>query len=49
MTRHELNDVFAHTSFLHGANATYLAEMHARYEEDPSSVGTEWQLSLIHI
>ncbi len=43
MTRHELNDVFAHTSFLHGANATYLAEMHARYEEDPSSVGTEWQ------
>ena len=43
MTRHELNDVFAHTSFLHGANATYLAEMHARYEEDPSSVGSEWQ------
>ncbi|MEX0745328.1 MAG: 2-oxoglutarate dehydrogenase E1 component [Phycisphaeraceae bacterium] len=43
MTRHELNDVFAHTSFLHGANATYLAEMHARYEEDPSSVGPEWQ------
>jgi 2-oxoglutarate dehydrogenase E1 component len=43
MTRHELNDVFLHTSFLQGANATYLAELHARFEEDPSSVGPEWQ------
>jgi 2-oxoglutarate dehydrogenase E1 component len=43
MTRHELNDVFANTSFLHGANATYLADLHARYEENPESVGPEWQ------
>ena len=35
MTRHELNEVFLHTSFLQGANATYLAQLHAQYEEDP--------------
>jgi 2-oxoglutarate dehydrogenase E1 component len=43
MTRHELNDVFASTSFLDGANAAYLAELHARYVQDPRSVGPEWQ------
>ena len=43
MTRHELNDVFARTSFLHGANATYLTELYARFEQDPNSVDPEWQ------
>jgi len=43
MTRHELNDVFARTSFLDGANATYLAELYARYETDPASLAPEWQ------
>jgi len=43
MTRHELNDVFARTSFLDGANATYLAELYARYETDPTSLEPEWQ------
>jgi 2-oxoglutarate dehydrogenase E1 component len=43
MTRHELNEVFLRTSFLQGANATYLAELHARYEQDPASVGPEWR------
>ena len=43
MTRHELNDVFARTSFLQGANATYLAELYARYQESPSSVDCEWR------
>ena len=43
MTRHELNEVFARTSFLHGANATYLAQLHARYEEDPASVDPDWR------
>ncbi len=43
MTRHELNDVFASTSFLQGENATYLAELYARYQEDPFSVDPEWQ------
>src|SRR5262245_52444333 len=43
MTRHELNDVFARTSFLQGTNATYLAELYARYQESPSSVDPEWR------
>ena len=43
MTRHELNEVFLRTSFLQVANATYLADLHARYEENPASVGPEWR------
>ena len=43
MTRHELNEVFASTSFLQGANATYLAELHARYKQDPASVDADWR------
>ncbi|HET7448793.1 MAG TPA: 2-oxoglutarate dehydrogenase E1 component [Methyloceanibacter sp.] len=43
MTRHELNDVFARTSFLQGANATYLAELYAQYQENPSSLDPEWR------
>ncbi len=43
MTRHELNDVFASTSFLQGENAAYLAELYARYQDDPFSVDPEWQ------
>ena len=43
MTRHELNEVFLRTSFLQGANATYLAELYARYEQDPASLDPEWR------
>jgi 2-oxoglutarate dehydrogenase E1 component len=43
MARHELNEVFAHTSFLDGANATYLAALYARYEAAPSSLDPEWR------
>jgi 2-oxoglutarate dehydrogenase E1 component len=43
MTRHERNDEFALTSFLHGANANFLTELYARYQDDPSSVDPEWR------
>ena len=43
MTRHELNDVFATTSFLQGANSTYIEQLHASYQQAPNSVGPEWQ------
>jgi len=43
MTRHDLNEVFARTSFLQGSNATYLAQLYARYEQDPGSVDPEWR------
>ena len=31
------------TSFLDGANASYIEQLYARYEDDPNSVGPEWQ------
>src|SRR5690606_38879582 len=37
------NANFALTSFLDGANATYIDEMYSRYDADPSSVDPEWQ------
>jgi 2-oxoglutarate dehydrogenase E1 component len=49
MTRHELNDVFALTSFLQGANATYLAELYARYEQDPNALDPEWRAFFVSL
>jgi 2-oxoglutarate dehydrogenase E1 component len=43
MTRHELNDVFASTSFLDGTNAAYLEQLYAIYKQDPNRVGPEWR------
>src|SRR5688572_12417936 len=43
MSRQDANAAFAHTSFLYGANAPYIEELHARYEADPKSVDAEWQ------
>jgi 2-oxoglutarate dehydrogenase E1 component len=43
MTRYELNEVFLHTSFLQGANAAYLAQLYAQYEQDPASLDHEWR------
>lgn len=43
MSRQDANANFALTSFLDGANATYIDEMYARYDADPSSVDPEWQ------
>ncbi len=43
MTRYEASEVFAHTSFLDGANATYLAGLYALYEADPDSVSEDWR------
>ena len=42
MTRYELNEVFAQTSFLDGANASYLSELYAAYQADPSSIPSDW-------
>ncbi len=43
MSRQDANAAFALTSFLHGANASYIDDMYARYEADPRSVDPEWQ------
>jgi 2-oxoglutarate dehydrogenase E1 component len=43
MSRQDANAAFALSSFLQGTNATYIDEIYARYENDPSSVDTEWR------
>ncbi len=43
MTRHPKNEAFARTSFLQGANASYIEEMQAQYERNPGSVSDEWR------
>src|SRR6186713_2035739 len=43
MSRQDANAAFALSSFLQGTNATYIDEIYARYEKDPSSVDAEWQ------
>ncbi|MEH6951571.1 2-oxoglutarate dehydrogenase E1 component [Nitrobacter sp. NHB1] len=43
MSRQNANAAFALSSFLQGANATYIDGLYARYEKDPGSVDAEWQ------
>lgn len=43
MSRQDANAAFALSSFLQGTNATYIDEIYARYQKDPSSVDPEWQ------
>jgi 2-oxoglutarate dehydrogenase E1 component len=43
MSRQDANAAFALSSFLQGANATYIDDLYARFEKDPSSVDPEWQ------
>ncbi len=44
MTRRPENEAFAQTSFLQGANAAYIEEMQAQYEQNAGSVTDEWRL-----
>ena len=41
MSRQDANAAFALSSFLQGTNASYIDEIYARYEKDPSSVDAE--------
>ncbi len=43
MARQEANEHFQMTSFLDGANAAYIEQLYAKYEENPASVSEEWQ------
>lgn len=43
MARQEANEQFQITSFLDGANAAYIEQLYARYEEDPASVDDQWR------
>ncbi len=39
MARQDIND----TAFLYGANAGYIEDLYARYQENPAAVDAEWQ------
>ncbi len=41
--QNQANEGFSLTSFLYGGNAAYIEELHARYEDDPTSVDAEWR------
>src|SRR5271168_5434830 len=43
MSRQDANAAFALSSFFQGTNATYIDEIYARYENNPTSVDSEWQ------
>src|SRR5262249_59065307 len=42
MSRQDANLAFARTSFLYGANAAYIEDLYARYEQNPASVDAAW-------
>ena len=43
MARQDLNQAFARTSFLHGANADYIEQLYAQFQNNPQSVDAGWQ------
>lgn len=43
MAKSDQNDVFARTSFLYGGNAGFIEQLYARYQQNPTSVDSEWQ------
>ena len=43
MARQDQNAALSATSFLYGANAPFIEELHARYSRDPKAVDAEWR------
>ena len=43
MRREDLNEAFARTSFLHGANAAYIEDLYERFQENPGAVTADWR------
>ena len=43
MTEQSPNDIFHASSFLQGANADYVEQLHARYADNPGSVDESWR------
>jgi 2-oxoglutarate dehydrogenase E1 component len=41
--REDLNEAFARTSFLHGANAAYIEDLYERFQENPGAVPADWR------
>ncbi|WP_321500065.1 2-oxoglutarate dehydrogenase E1 component [Breoghania sp.] len=43
MARQDANEAFALTSFLYGANAAYIEDLYAQYQENPASLDVVWR------
>jgi 2-oxoglutarate dehydrogenase E1 component len=43
MARQDANETFLNTAFLYGANAPYIEDLYARFQQDPTSVDPEWR------
>ena len=43
MSRQDQNEELLQTAFLYGANAGYIEDLQARFEQDPNSVDAAWQ------
>jgi 2-oxoglutarate dehydrogenase E1 component len=43
MSRQAANESLLQTAFLYGANAGYIEDLYARYQENPNAVDAEWQ------
>ena len=43
MARQEINEALLNTSFLYGANASYIEDLYAKYQSNPNSVSNEWR------
>ena len=43
MRRENLNEAFARTSFLDGANAAYIEDLYERFQENPGAVTADWR------
>ncbi len=43
MRREKINEAFALTSFLQGANAAYIEDLYERFQENPGSVAADWR------
>ncbi len=43
MRRENLNEAFLRTSFLDGANASYIEDLYERFQENPGSVTADWR------
>jgi 2-oxoglutarate dehydrogenase E1 component len=43
MSRQDANAALALSSFLYGGNASYIEDLHARYEKNPGAVDAQWR------
>jgi 2-oxoglutarate dehydrogenase E1 component len=43
MSKQGQNELFEHTSFLHGVNAAYIEDLYSRFQENPGAVTADWR------